>query len=66
MDRDSGLDELIRILEEYRKEYSFSTITVQIRNYEYAHIKRTVTESTPIKGKGSKNVPSREHSETET
>ena len=48
MDSNSGLDELMEILEEYRKANRFSTITVQIRDHEYVHVKKTVTESTPI------------------
>ena len=38
----TGLDELIEILEEYRKESRFATITVQIRDHEYVHVKKIV------------------------
>ena len=50
----TGLDELIEILEEYRKESRFATITVQIRDHEYVHVKRTITESMPIKPKSKR------------
>ena len=44
----TGLDELIEILEEYRKESRFATITVQIRDHEYVHVKKMITESRAI------------------
>lgn len=56
----TGLDELIEILEEYRKESRYATITVQIRDHEYVHVKRTLTESRAI-GK-----PKNEHGKTES
>ena len=49
MHRDSGLDDLIEILERYRAETPFATVTIQIRDHAYVHVKKTVTESTPIR-----------------
>ena len=51
----TGLDELIEILEEYRKENRFATITVQIRDHEYVHVKKMVAESTQIKPKSKRS-----------
>ena len=56
----TGLDELIEILERHRKENKFATIIVQIRDHTYDHVKKTVTESTPIKKQKPKNSPTKE------
>ena len=65
MDGDFGLDALIEILEEYRKAGRFSTITVQVRDYEYAHVKRTETESKSIQKKNKKHGKTGKHATTD-
>lgn len=50
----TGLDELIETLEEYREKNRFATISVQIRDHTYAHVKKEVVESKVIKPKSQK------------